>query len=55
VRECLKSLGEMLANADAANGGPVQDDRMNLSRLTDEQLRQLEELMTIAGMVPTGE
>ena len=34
VRECLKSLGEMLANADAANGGPVQDDRMDLSRLT---------------------
>jgi hypothetical protein len=54
VRECLESLGEMLAKADAVNGGPVQDERMNLSRLTDEQLRQLEELMTIAGMVPAG-
>ena len=52
VRECLESLGEMLVNADAVKGGPVQDDRMDLSRLTDEQLRILEELMTIAWMVP---
>jgi hypothetical protein len=51
---CLESLGEMLVNADAVKGGPVQDDRMDLSRLTDEQLRILEELMTIAWMVPAG-
>lgn len=51
VRECLESLGEMLAKADAANGGPVQGEHMDLSRLTDEQLRQLEELVTIAGIV----
>src|SRR5712692_9128441 len=54
VRECLKALDEMLANADAVNGGSMQDDRMDLSRLTDEQLRQLEELMTIAGLVHGG-
>jgi transposase len=54
VRECLESLGEMLAKADAVNGGPVQDGRMDLSRLTDEQLRQLEELITIAGLLPPG-
>jgi hypothetical protein len=53
VRECLESLGEILANADAVNGGPVQDERMN-PRLTDEQLRQLDELMTIAGLFPPG-
>jgi hypothetical protein len=40
----------MLANADAVNAGPVQDSRIDLSRLTDEQFRQPEEVMTIAGM-----
>jgi hypothetical protein len=55
VRECLESLGEMLAKADTSSGGSVQDERMDLSRLSDEQLRQLVELMTIAGLVPSGE
>ena len=55
ARECLESLGEMLAKADTSSGGSVQDERMDLSRLSDEQLRQLVELMTIAGLVPSGE
>jgi hypothetical protein len=55
VRECLESLSEMLEKADTVNGEPVQDKRLDLSRLTDEQLRQLDELMTIAGLVPGGE
>jgi hypothetical protein len=48
VRECLESLGEMLAYEKAVNRGPSQDERMDLSRLNDEQLNQLIELMTIA-------
>jgi hypothetical protein len=52
VRGCVESLGEMLAKADVVNGGQQQDERMDLSRLTDEQLRQLEELMTIALFPP---
>jgi hypothetical protein len=40
-----------LANANAVKGRPMQDDRMDLSRLSDEQLCQLEELMRIAGSV----
>jgi hypothetical protein len=47
VRECLESLGEMLAKV-AVNSGPAQDERMDLSRLTDEQLAQLRALMEIA-------
>jgi hypothetical protein len=54
VRECLETLGEMLADAGVANGDPRQNQRMDLSRLTDEQLRQLEELITIAGLLPPG-
>ena len=48
VRECLESLGKMLANAGAVNGEPAQDERMDLSRLTDEQLAQLGDLMAVA-------
>jgi transposase len=47
VRECLESLGEMLAKADAVKGGPAQDERMDLSRLNDEQLAQLGALMEV--------
>jgi hypothetical protein len=45
----------MMAKADAFKGGPAQDERMDLSKLSDEQLRQMIELMTIAGLVPGGE
>jgi hypothetical protein len=38
VRECLESLGEMLAMADAFNGRPAQDKCFDLSRLSDEEL-----------------
>ena len=48
VRECLKLLGEMLAKANAVDTKPAQDERMDFSLLTDEQLNQLFELMTIA-------
>lgn len=48
VRECLESLGEMLANADLAKGDARQNERMDLSRLTDEQLAQLDALTEVA-------
>ena len=48
VRECLKSLGAMLSQANAVDTKPAQDERMDFSLLTDEQLNQLLELMTIA-------
>ena len=48
VRECLKSLGEMLSQANAVDPKPPQDEQMDFSRLTDEQLNQLLEIMAIA-------
>lgn len=38
----------MLAKADAFNGGPVQDECMDLSRLSDEELWALEALLAKA-------
>jgi hypothetical protein len=48
VRECLESLGEMLAKANSVNGGTVQHEHFDASRLTDEQLGQLQALMEVA-------
>jgi hypothetical protein len=45
VRQCLESLGEMLAKADAVNGGQVQDEPWDLTKLSDEELRQLGDIM----------
>src|ERR1700676_3102859 len=38
VRECLESLGEMLAKADAVNGGPTENPQFDASLLSDEEL-----------------
>jgi hypothetical protein len=48
VRECLESLGEMLANADAINGGPVRKGQCDFSVLSDEELWTLEALIAKA-------
>jgi hypothetical protein len=38
VRECLESLGEMLAKADTASGGLTQTEHFDYSVLSDEEL-----------------
>lgn len=48
VRECLESLGEILATAKA--GEPKQDERFDPSRLSDEELWALEALIARAGV-----
>jgi hypothetical protein len=48
VRECLESLGEMLAKADAANGGSVQKEECDFSVLSDDELWALEALLAKA-------
>ncbi len=48
VRECLESLGEMLAKADAANGRPKQEEQFDCSVLSDEELWALEALLAKA-------
>ncbi len=45
VRECLESLGEMLAKADAFNGGPMPDKCFDFSRLSDEELHQVANIL----------
>jgi AcrR family transcriptional regulator len=45
VRECLESLGEMLAKADTASGGSAQDEHFDFSVLTDDELWALEALL----------
>jgi hypothetical protein len=42
LRECLGSLGEMLAKADTASGGPKQEEKFDPSVLSDEELEALE-------------
>ena len=54
MRGCVETLGDMLEKADAINRGSVQDKHFDLSRLTDEQRRQLKELLTIAYCSPFG-
>ena len=48
VRECLESLGEMLAKVDAANTGRVE--HFDFSALSDENLWALEALLARAGV-----
>jgi transposase len=43
VRECLESLGEMLAKAKTS--GPEQDEHWDVSRLSDEELRQASDIL----------
>ena len=46
VRECIGTLGEMLAKAELSK--PVQEEPWDLSRLTKEQLEQFGALMALA-------
>ena len=39
VRECLESLGEMLAKADTGSGGSSQDEHFDCGVLSDDELR----------------
>jgi transposase len=48
VRECLETLGEMLAKADAFNGGPAQREYFDFSVLSDDELSTLETILTKA-------
>jgi hypothetical protein len=48
VRECLESLGEMLANANTVSGGPAQQGQFDWSVLSDEELWTLEALLAKA-------
>jgi transposase len=45
VRECLKSLGEMLAKADAVQNGQAEEGPWDLTKLSDEELKQLGDIM----------
>ena len=42
VRQCLESLGEMLAKADSANGGPDQEKHIDFSVLSNKELGRLQ-------------
>ena len=48
VRECLKSLGEMLEKADEVKGPPTRD-QYDFTVLSDDELSALEALITKAG------
>jgi transposase len=48
VRECLESLGEMLAKANTANGGSAQHEHFDFSLLGDDELSALEALVSKA-------
>jgi transposase len=48
VRECLKSLGEMLEKANRANVGAPEQEQYDFSVLSDEDLRALEALIAKA-------
>lgn len=48
VRECLESLGEMLAKADAVNGEPLQTEQYDLSMLSGDELWALEAIFAKA-------
>ena len=52
VRECLESLGEMLANADAANGVREHEMDWDYSLLSDEELRQVTDILDKAYVGP---
>ena len=48
ARECLESLGEMLAKADTASGGSAQHEDFDFSVLSDDELSALEALVSKA-------
>ena len=48
VRECVESLGEMLAKADTASGGSSQSEHFDLSLLSDAELDIAEALIVKA-------
>jgi hypothetical protein len=48
VRECLESLGEMLAKADMASGGSPQSEQFDASLLSDAELDIAEALIAKA-------
>jgi transposase len=48
VRECLESLGEMLAKADAVNGGSAHEAHFDFSLISDDELSALEAILTKA-------
>jgi hypothetical protein len=48
VRECLESLGEMLAKADTASGGSAQSEHFDASLLSDAELDIAEALIAKA-------
>jgi hypothetical protein len=52
VRECLESLGEMLAKEDTASGGSVQNEHLDYTVLSDEELWALEALLAKAANRP---
>jgi hypothetical protein len=52
VRECLESLGEMLAKADAASGGPAEKERFDPSVLSDDELWAIEAILAKAANRP---
>jgi hypothetical protein len=52
VRGCLESLGEMLVEADAANGSSKQEEQFDFSVLSDEELGALEALLAKATSRP---
>jgi transposase len=52
VRECLESLGEMLAKAEEVNGGRVEDGQWDFRVLSDDELSALEAI--VAKAMPRG-
>jgi hypothetical protein len=48
VRECLKSLGEMLEKANGANVGAPEQDQYDFGVLSDDDLRAVEALLAKA-------
>jgi len=52
VRECLESLGKMLARADAAVVGAAHDKNWDFSRLSDEEVRFMADIALKAYVRP---
>ena len=50
VRECLESLGGMVAKANEASGGQLGPQQYDLGALSDEELWALEALLAKAGV-----
>ncbi len=52
VRECLESLGEMLARGYAANSGREQENAWDYSLLSIDELRQVTDILERAHIGP---